>query len=46
MTLEEALLAAEAEGLVLQRSSNVTGYKHVAMDKTKPRQYQVHCHAL
>ena len=26
MTAEDALRAAEAEGLVLQRSSNVTGY--------------------
>ena len=41
MTAEAALRAAEAERLVLQRSTNMTGYKHVGRDMSKPRPYQV-----
>ena len=31
----------QAEGLVLQRSTNMAGYKNVGQDKSKPRQFQV-----
>jgi len=31
----------QAEGLTLQRSTNMCGYKHVAKDKSKPRPFQV-----
>ena len=31
----------QAEGLVLQRSTNMAGYKHVGRDMNKPRPFQV-----
>lgn len=31
----------QAEGLTLQRSTNMCGYKHVTKDKSKPRPFQV-----
>jgi hypothetical protein len=34
-------LTIQAEGLVLQRSSNMAGYKHVGKDTNKPRPFQV-----
>ena len=40
-TLVPTPLTLQAEGLILQRSSNMTGYKHVGQDKSKPRQFQV-----
>ena len=44
MTEEEAVRQAEAEGLMLLKADNVSGYKHVTFDrhyKTKPHQAQV-----
>ena len=31
----------QAEGLVLQRSTNMAGYKHVGKDKNRPRPFEV-----
>ena len=40
-TLVPPPLTIQAEGLVLQRSTNMAGYMHVGQDKRKPRQFQV-----
>jgi hypothetical protein len=40
-TLAYRLYYIQAERLVLQRSTNMTGYKHVGRDMSKPRPYQV-----
>ena len=34
-------MTIQAEGLVLQRSMTLSGYKHVAKDEKKPRPFQV-----
>ena len=40
-TLVPPPLIIQAEGLVLQRSMSLSGYKHVGRDMNKPRPYQV-----
>ena len=39
-TLAYRLYYIQAERLVLQRSTNMSGYKHVSRDMSKPRPYQ------
>ena len=40
-TLVPPPLTIQAEGLVLQRSMSLSGYKHVGRDMNKPRPFQV-----
>ena len=40
-TLVPPPLTIQAEGLVLQRSNNIAGYKHVGKDKNRPRPFEV-----